>query len=30
MTQDGNGNNAGPGGRTVPSASEWLPPVPKH
>ncbi|MBC9930148.1 hypothetical protein [Chitinophaga qingshengii] len=30
MTQDGNGNNAGPGGRTVPSASEWLPPVPKQ
>lgn len=30
MTQDGNGNNAGPGGRTVPAVSEWLPPVPKH
>ncbi|MFB6455283.1 hypothetical protein ACE38W_08445 [Chitinophaga sp. Hz27] len=29
MTQDGNGNNAGPGGRTVPSVSEWLPPIPK-
>ncbi len=37
MTQDGNGNNAGPkgwpgtgpGGITVPSVSEWLPPIPK-
>nr|HRD07694.1 hypothetical protein [Saprospiraceae bacterium] len=36
MTQDGNGHNAGPaggpgtgpGGVTVPSVSEWLPPVP--
>lgn len=36
MTQDGNGNNAGPkggsgtgpGGITVPSVSEWLPPIP--
>lgn len=32
MTQDGSGHNAGPGaapGRTVPSVSEWLPPIPK-
>jgi hypothetical protein len=36
MTQDGKGNNAGPSGgtgtgpagRTVPSVSEWLPPLP--
>ena len=36
MTQDGKGNNAGPSGgtgtgpagRTVPSVSEWLPPIP--
>ncbi|HEX4771531.1 MAG TPA: hypothetical protein VH351_11900 [Bryobacteraceae bacterium] len=38
MTTDGkgkpagpsSGTNLGPAGRTVPSVSEWLPPVPKH
>jgi hypothetical protein len=37
MVTDGNGHPAGPsdadtgpGGRTVPSISQWLPPPPKH